>query len=198
MAKRLHAPGLAWCALAAVLASGALLAQALAPTTLDWQTPRALAEPWRLWTAAFVHFSALHLGANLLGMALVALLGWRSGASARLTLAWFIAWPLTHAALAWQPELVHYGGLSGVLHAGVAAIAVSLIAQHRGRRRTLGLAVLAVMAIKLLNETPWEGAVQTREGWDIAIAPLAHVTGTLAGALCALVAEATAGAGPRR
>ena len=188
MRRVLSAPGGAWCVLALLLALGALLPLVAPALPLDWQPAQFSHQAWRLWTAAFVHFSLLHLGSNLLGVALVATLGWRAAVPWHLTLAWCAAWPLTHLGLLLQPELAQYGGLSGVLHAGVAVVAVWLVAHHRGRRRTLGQAMLAVLALKLLSETPWAAAVQWREGWDIGIAPFAHVTGSLAGLGCATLA----------
>ena len=183
-------PGHLWAALAAALAAGALLLWWAPAALLDWQPQWALTEPWRLWSAAFVHWSPLHLGANLLGTALVAALGVAAAAPTRLAGAWFVAWPLTHLGLLARPELAHYGGLSGVLHAGVAATALWLVCAARGRRRAIGVALLAGLLAKLLTEEPWGAALRHPAGWDIAIAPLAHATGTLAGALCAVVAWA--------
>jgi hypothetical protein len=48
----------------------------------------------------------------------------------------------------------------------------------------VGLAVLAGIAAKIVNEAPWRGAVQHVPGWDIPIAPIAHATGAVAGLLC--------------
>jgi len=104
-----------------------------------------------------------------------------------------MAWPLTHAALAFQPLLLHYGGLSGVLHAGVAVAALDLVVQPGGRRRTIGWAVFAGLLLKLTQEQPWIGPTQVVAGWDIAIAPLVHVSGTVSGLLCGAVAQTIAG-----
>jgi rhomboid family GlyGly-CTERM serine protease len=171
--------------LAALLALGAV-AGTLAPVAwLDWQPARAAAEPWRFFSAAFVHLSALHLGANLVATALVAAWGWVARAPLGLALAWAVAWPLTHGALVLRPALHSYGGLSGVLHAGVAAVALGLLVTARGSRRWIGGAVLAGLLVKLLLERPWGPVLQRAPGWDIAIAPLAHTTGAVAGLLCA-------------
>ena len=85
-----------------------------------------------------------------------------------------------------QPALAHYGGLSGVLHAGVAVAATALLSQGTGRRRRIGLAVLAGLALKIILERPWAGALSYPQEWDIAVAPLAHAGGALAGVACAL------------
>jgi rhomboid family GlyGly-CTERM serine protease len=155
---------------------------------LDWQPALALLQPWRSVTAAWVHLSGQHLVGNLAGAVLVAAYGRAAGCGRRAALAWALAWPLTHAALALQPTLLYYGGLSGLMHAGVAVASWQLLRGARGQRRAVGAAVLAMMVLKLLLEAPWQGGPLRQEpGWDIAIAPLAHSTGALAGLLCAVV-----------
>ena len=172
-----------WPALALLLAAGALAMGGAASADWDWQPSLVLTQPWRAWTAAAVHFSAMHLGADLAGCAAVGAFGVAAGCGWRATLAWFIAWPLTQAALMIEPALAHYGGLSGVLHAGVAVAACQVLAGSR--RRWIGSAVLAGLALKLLLEQPWREPLRQWPGWDIAIAPLAHATGALAGLVCA-------------
>ena len=175
----------AWACLAIALGLGALAAWALPRQALDWQPALAFAEPWRLWTAAFMHLSPLHLQANLLGCAVVAAFGIAAGLPNSAAWAWLAAWPLTHAALALQPQLMHYGGLSGVLHAGVAIASLYIVALQPGRRRWIGVAVLAGLVAKLVLEQAWAGPTQAMAGWDFRVAPFAHLTGSLAGLLCA-------------
>jgi rhomboid family GlyGly-CTERM serine protease len=185
---RLNAPGAAWTALAALLGAGAVVAWWLPAAVLDWQPAQAAAQPWRAWTAAFVHWSPLHLGANLAGLLVVGLLGRVARLPAALALAWFAAWPLTQAGLLLRPELARFGGLSGVLHAGVAVAALALLVAARGRARAIGAAIAAGLVLKIVTEDPWGPPLREGGGWDIAVAPLAHATGALAGALCALPA----------
>jgi rhomboid family GlyGly-CTERM serine protease len=175
-----------WWALSALLGAGALAGALLPSHVLDWQPALAQAQPWRAWSAAFVHWSVRHLAANMAALLLVGALGAAAGCPGRATLAWALAWPIGHALLLVQPRLLHYGGLSGVLHAGVAVAAWQLVAAARGARRAIGIAVLAGLAVKLLLEAPWAGPVRTMAGWDIPIAPLAHATGALAGLCCAI------------
>ncbi|MBI3369691.1 MAG: hypothetical protein HY021_14955, partial [Burkholderiales bacterium] len=59
----------------AVAVGGALLAPWIGADRLDWQPALVWREPWRWWTAAWVHWSGLHLAANLVGAALVSMLG---------------------------------------------------------------------------------------------------------------------------
>lgn len=186
MAGRAGLNRAAWPALAlalALLSGGAWLAGADS-NRWDWQPGLAWSQPWRCWTAAAVHHSAWHLGANLAGCAVVGGFGLAAGCCGRAVLAWLLAWPLGVIGLAWQPELGHYAGLSGLLHAGVAIAAWQ--AWCGGRRGWLGLAVLAGLAAKIASESPWGPALRPLPEWGIAVAPLAHATGALAGLLCAL------------
>ncbi|EHR73409.1 Rhomboid family [Burkholderiales bacterium JOSHI_001] len=177
----------AWLALAALLAAGALVASALPRQALDWQPQLALSQPWRLITAAWVHWSPLHLLANVLGCAAVAAWGWRAHCDRHDALAWAAAWPLSHLVLLAQPQLLHYGGLSGVLHAGVVVAAVRLLFDGPAWPRAIALAVIGGLGLKVVLEAPWQGPLRQVPGWDIAIAPLAHIGGAAAGLLCALL-----------
>ena len=182
----------AWPSLCAGLALAAGLAWFAPREALDWQAQQAWTQPWRCWTAALVHLSPLHLGANLLGCAVVAAFGIAARLPPRATGAWLVAWPLGHIALSVQPQLLHYAGLSGVLHAGVAVAATHLVGSGHGQRRAVGAMVLAGLAIKLALEQPWAGPTQVIPGWDFRVAALAHLTGAVAGLLCGAVAEAVA------
>jgi rhomboid family GlyGly-CTERM serine protease len=184
----LHRPGVLWEVLAMLLGVGALLGGWAPASTLDWQPGLVASEPWRAWSAAFVHWSAWHLGVNLLGCALVGALGRAAALPVRATLAWCLAWPLGHLGLLTEPGLAHYGGLSGVLHAGVAVAGCWLAVAARGRPRAIGLAMLTGLAIKIVLEDPFGEPLVHPGGWDIAIAPRAHATGALAGAVAAGIA----------
>jgi rhomboid family GlyGly-CTERM serine protease len=179
-----------WIGLSALLAATAVALWFAPRDASDWQPSRAFTEPWRAWTAAFVHWTPWHLGANLVGCAVVGAFGVAARVPARATAAWLAAWPLAHAALALQPQLTRYGGLSGVLHAGVAIAAWHLLRHERGRRRLIGAAVMVGLALKLLLERPLAAPLQQVPGWDFAVAPLAHATGAAAGVLCAALADA--------
>jgi rhomboid family GlyGly-CTERM serine protease len=179
---------MAWLTVATAGLAGALLAWWLPAVTLDWQPALARTEPWRALTAAWVHWSPQHLAANAAGAAVVAALGWVARLPARAALAWLLAWPLTQIGLLLQPELAHYGGLSGVLHAGVAVAAVFLLRSGGSRRqRWVGAGLALGLLTKLLLEAPWGPALRPSAEMNMAVAPLAHASGALAGAVCALV-----------
>lgn len=192
----LLALGLALCALGVWLLPGDGL------RSLDWQPGRALQQPWRLWTAAWVHWSPQHLAINLSGAALLAALGRAARVGWGAAAAWLLAWPLTHAGLWVRPELAHYGGLSGVLHAGAAVVAVHLLAGREPGRRAAGAALLLGLGAKLLHEAPWGPVLQPLAGSNLSLAPWAHASGVLAGLASAAAMAAVrpvfsrAGAGP--
>ncbi len=122
---------------------------------LDWQ-PQTWTQPWRLVSAAWVHWSGEHLRPNLAGALALGLLGMAAQAPRRLAALWLIAWPLTQAlaaALALLapslPPFAHEAGASGVLHAGVVLLALHLAAMHRDVRRWVGAALLVAVVAKL-------------------------------------------------
>lgn len=170
----------------AALALGSVLGFAADRTLLDWQPQRAWPEAWRWWSAALVHFTPLHLGLNLLATALVAAYGWAARVPAVVALAWVASWPFTHLALLAKPELAHYGGLSGILHGGVAATTLWLIVRGDGAQRVVGWLMLIGQGVKLLLEQPWGAALHPPGEVDVAVAPLAHASGSIVGALLAL------------
>jgi len=180
---------LAWVATALLLAALAAFLRSAPHGALDWQPGIASSQPWRAWSAAFVHWSAWHLAANLIGCAVVAAFGVAARVPSRASVAWLLAWPLGHAALALQPTLASYGGLSGVLHAGVAIAGWHAACHDTGRRRLVGVAVLLGLALKLVLESSWSHAVQVVPEWDFPVASLAHLTGALAGLLCAVLVD---------
>jgi len=176
--------GMAWVMLAGLLCLGAVVVTAIsaeggtalsaAPlaNALDWQPALGLREPWRLWTCAWVHWSAAHLLVNVVGAMVVAFVGWRARLPASAAHAWLIAWPVTQVLMAALGDdrlgavMPHYGGLSGVLHAGAVVLGLSLAwplvrAQARPTalpaREDAGFARARASAIEpsRITEGPW-------------------------------------------
>lgn len=172
----------AWLLSLALAALASLLARLLPLEALIWQPALAAQQPWRFVTAAFAHWTPLHLAANLAGCAVLALLGWRAGLGRREALAGLLALPLTQAGLLLRPELQRYAGLSGVLHALAVIAALALLARG-GRERFVGAAIAAGLALKLALEQPWGPVLRATAGFDFAVAPWAHLSGAVAGLL---------------
>lgn len=171
-----------WLTLCAALAALSLLAWPLPREVLDWQPALLASQPWRAISAAFVHWTPLHLAANLAGCAVLALLGWRAHLGPREALAALIALPLTQLGLLLRPELLHYAGLSGELHA-LAAIAALTLFTRRSREHFVGAAIVVGLVIKLVLEHPLGPVLRDTPGFDFAVAPFAHLSGAVAGAL---------------
>lgn len=178
----------AWTVQCLVLAWGAALVFALPTDYFDWQ-PGRVDQAWRWWSAAWVHWSAQHLLANLAGVLVLAALGRAARLPGRAALAWLLAWPFTHFALLMRPELLHFGGMSGVLHAGVAVAALTLLFRPGRVERGWGLVIGLGLVLKIMLEQPFGPALRQVPGWGIAIAPLAHATGAVAGTLSALLMQ---------
>lgn len=177
----------AWWGLCALLGALGVLGRHVPRDLLDWQPALALTQPWRSFSAVAVHYSQVHLLVNLAGVAVVAALGWAARVTAGMGVAWVVAWPLTHIGLLSDPQLAHYGGLSGVLHAGVAIAALHLILAAGSQQRRIGTAIAFGLAIKVALEFPWSPA-SFHAGLGIMVAPLAHLSGVVVGLVCGAAA----------
>jgi len=219
VSRALRVDGAAWVLLSASLCLAAIAVTAAcakmgsAPAAtplgqaLDWQPALGLSQPWRLWTCAWVHGTAAHLAVNVAGGAVIAFVGWRARLAPAAAVAWLLAWPGTQALMAaigdapMEAAMPHYFGLSGVLHAGVIVLGLSLAAwppaparapaSARGRdtpramtrERWIGAAIVAGTLAKVALEAPWHLAPRPSEALGIAVAPIAHACGVGAGLL---------------
>lgn len=177
-----------WPALCLLLAAGSALSWWLGdPIEWEWW-PDFAGDTMTWWTAALVHRSAAHGLANLLALAAVAVLGLALQVPRAQAWALFAAWPLSTLGLLLFPQIERYAGLSGVLHAAVAVLVVHC-AGDRTRQPWAGL-LGAGLAAKLLAEGAWSRPLVFEPEWGFAVATGAHLSGALAGLLCALVAYA--------
>ncbi len=176
----------AWLGVSAVLGGLGVFGARLPPDMFDWQPALALTQPWRSFSAVAVHYSDAHLLVNLVGAGIVAALGWAVRITPRACVAWLVAWPLTQLGLLFDAQLTHYGGLSGVLHAGVAIAALHVIRAGDSRQRGIGVAVGVGLLLKVALEFPW--TPHAHAGLGITVAPLAHVSGLAAGVACGVLA----------
>lgn len=172
--------GAAWPLLCAGLAATSGLAWPAPRDALDWQPALLAPEPWRALTAAFVHWTPLHLAANLAGCAVLALLGARARLGAREAAAGLLALPLAQLGLWLRPDLTRYAGLSGELHA-LAALAALTLLTRPGRDRWVGAGIALGLVVKVALEQPLGPALRVTEGFDFPVAPFAHLSGAVAG-----------------
>jgi rhomboid family GlyGly-CTERM serine protease len=156
-----------------------LAVELLAPAgTLEYRRALLAPEPWRLLTGHLVHLSLTHALLNCVALMLLARLF-----DARLKPGelWLVlgAAPVLISLAFWTllPELQWYRGLSGALHALYFAGCVVWLGDATDRSRWLPLAALALGAIKVLAEQPWDSSFPFREWLGAAVVPQAHLIG---------------------
>ncbi len=176
---------MAWVGLCSALALASLFV-AFNPhaLTLVWHAAAWQHHPWMLWTASLVHLSPAHLLVNLGALVVLAVLGGFLHARWPATLAVVLAWPLSTLALAWWPEVGWYAGMSGLLMAMLAVLAVH--AWLVGPRAAAAV-LLFVLALKLLAERAWSHPLAFDPYWGFNVVNAAHLAGASAGAVCAAV-----------
>ncbi len=150
-------------------------------------TPESLAqgELWRLLTGPLVHASADHAVRDLgllliLGLTFEPLVGRRFGAALLLST---VAAPLV--AFLVDPELVAYFGMSGTVHAVVAAALVAEWRRAAGRPPLwIVAASLIIPAVLVLELSPGPVLFHLDLGPQIRSVPATHLLGFICGALC--------------
>lgn len=152
---------------------------------LVWHADGWARHPWQLWTASLAHLSSAHLLINLAALLAMAVLGLFLQVGRSAVLACLLAWPLGTLALSFWSEIGYYSGMSGLLMAMLALLAVFASAQT-GTRGT-GVFLLIVLGFKLLTEHGWNQPLAFDPRWGFNVVYAAHLTGALAGALSAVV-----------
>jgi rhomboid family GlyGly-CTERM serine protease len=136
-------------------------------------------EIWRIWMSSGVHFSASHLGWDLLVFACVGT--WAESKWPGPARWLYLAAPaaICAALVAFQPELRYYGGLSGL----ACALAVfGCLQEAQARRSVAWLAPVALIAVKICWECERGASLFVPlDSAGIYLVPLSH----LAGAACA-------------
>ena len=160
-----------------------LAIELLAPAeALEYRRDLLAAEPWRLLTGHLVHLSLTHA---LLNCVALMLLGRLFDSRLRPGELWAVLGgaPVLISLGFWLmlPELQWYRGLSGALHALYFAGCVVWLGEATGRGRWLPLVALALGAIKVLVEQPWDASFPFREWLGAAVVPQAHLIGAVLG-----------------
>ena len=156
---------------------------------LIWRADDWTRHPWTLWTTAWVHINTPHLIGNQLAMGALAVMAWLVRPGLMSAWAWVGAWPLSVLVLPWWPHIGHYAGLSGLIHSAVAVVGVHLVtgATNIPKARRWGGILLVGLLVKLVVEQAWHYPVVWNDGAGMSIVTAAHLCGTLAGVLLALV-----------
>jgi hypothetical protein len=156
---------------------------------LTWHYDTVWSMPWTLWTSAWVHVNPPHLIFSQMGLGLLVALAWVLRPPWISTWAWLLSWPLAQACLVWWPQIGYAAGLSGLMHAGVAVLAVhllmGLVRIPKGRR--WGSLLLLALLVKLAMERGWAHPVVWDGGTELSVVQALNLTSALWGAALALV-----------
>ena len=178
----------AWPGVTVTLALVAVLAWAWPALSAGMIYDRALLAKqqwWRLWTGHLVHYGISHLFWNLAVFVPVGC--WLERGWPGLVRWFYVICPLfiSGLLLAWDPTLTRYAGLSGVATGAIVLLAGLQLRRHPAEPAWFWLAVLALVAIKIVAElvvgTPL--IVSSREFTGIRNVPLSHLGGLVCAAL---------------
>lgn len=146
-----------------------------------WQD-HLFAEPWRLWTAHWVHVGWIHYLLNMIAFACLPFIFPRA-CIWHFSAIFLLISPLLSLSFYWiLPDIGAYAGLSGVLHGAYAAIAcVHLLYK---RERSFAALVLFLIFAKLI----WENTIGSTGTAQLIGSPVlveAHLLGVIWGILLA-------------
>lgn len=133
---------------------------------------------WRYWTAHWVHLGWKHLLLNFLALMLLPLLFVKCQSRQLWWGLLSIAPILSLMLYFWQPQLVLYAGLSGVLHGIFVALALYHLAFQSERK--LALFLLLGVGLKIYIEQRY-GDSQTADIIGFPVIVDAHLYGALCG-----------------
>ena len=182
--------------LAALLAAGLVfLLPGLQPLLIYDREAILGGEVWRLFTGHWVHFSARHLGCNLVVFGIAGMIvesrhdpRWR----------WLLAlapWLIGLGLLGAEPRMSSYGGLSGVATAAVVYLALSGVKESppwlerraspsATKQNWLWWGTLLLVALKMILEWATGQALFVGAGREQFVsAPLSHLLGGLSATL---------------
>lgn len=174
----------AWPGLCLALALGSLYAWSGGQQDLlVWHAGAWSHHPWQLWTASLAHLTTAHLLINLASLLALAVLGGFMHAGRWAVAASLLAWPLSTLGLVLWPEITYYSGMSGLLMAMLAVLAV--FATTQTETRVSGVVLLCVLGFKLLTEHAWSQAMAFDPRWGFNVVYAAHLSGAVAGTVSA-------------
>lgn len=189
----------AWLLLCALHGVASMLlwwAREPAVQALTWRAELWPAQPWTLWTSAWVHLNTPHLIGNQLALGALTAAGWVLRPPLSATLAWALSWPLLQASLDWWPHVGYAVGLSGLLHAGVMVLGLHLLVGAAPQRaRPWGAILVSGLLIKLLIEQGWRQPVVWDPGNEVSVVQAAHLAGAVWGALLGALSAWRSGRG---
>ncbi|MCK4535733.1 MAG: rhombosortase [Desulfuromonadales bacterium] len=141
-------------------------------------------ELWRIFTAPLVHFSTSHLFWNLLVFAAAGWVAETTESRGFWIVCGFSAISPGLIFLWASPELIRYGGLSGLASGAVAYLCLCK-AMTTGKHKLLWLTILVLIGVKIMIEVTTANPIFVRTGTPFHVLPAAHFWGCV-GALVAL------------
>lgn len=148
-----------------------------------YQADVFLSEPWRWWTAHWVHVGWVHYILNVLALACLPLLFPNIRIKTLLALLIILPPLLSLSFYVFYPNVYAYAGLSGILHG--LFIFCALVSLKEKKERNFALIVLSLILIKILWES-FFGALQTEQLIGHPVLTQAHLLGVIFGSVCAI------------
>jgi rhomboid family GlyGly-CTERM serine protease len=140
-------------------------------------------EVWRLITGHLTHYTGAHLAYNLF---VFALFGWIAEKAGRLRYELLLLWLSLFVSLfliVGKPDLVVYGGLSGVVCGLVIAVSLMGVAKP-GPWRLPAVLLLILLPLKVIVEFVMGSSILPyAEPQPFTMVPLSHAAGIIGGAL---------------
>lgn len=152
-----------------------------------WRADHWFQSPWTLWTSAWVHMNTPHLIGNQMAVGALAAMAWLLKPHAGAGVAWLLSWPLMVLCLLNWPQVGHYAGLSGLVHAAVAIVGLHLVLGEMRipKAQRWGAMLLLGLLVKLGLERAWHWPVVWSDADDMSVVQAAHLAGAGVGLLAA-------------
>ena len=138
---------------------------------------------WRLFSGHLVHLNDKHLILNLIAWVIVFFLGVNYLSLSRwIVLLLILTLSISAGLYYFVPEVLYYGGLSGVLHGYFAYILVEWIKN----KQRLSWIILLLLIAKVLAENFSDMGSSTTEYLELRVVTEAHLIGIVVGIIAAL------------
>jgi hypothetical protein len=183
-----------WLLLCALHGVASILLWWAQPAMLDlltWRADDGARHLWTVWTSAWVHPSTPTLIGHQMALGVLTAFAWVVRPPWSATLAWLLAWPLAQLSLGLWPQIGYAVGLSAVLHAAWAVLAVQLLQGRIGmpQARRWGALMLLGLLLRLGLERAWDHPVVWDGGNDRSLVQALHLTGAFWGLTLGVLAR---------
>lgn len=146
--------------------------------------PSFLEQPWRCWTAHWVHVGWIHFVLNAMAFACLPFIFPHIKNRYLVSLLWILPACISLSFFYFYPQIEAYAGLSGVLHGLYIAAAIYFLKFKNERNFSVLVIVLVIAKIVWEN---FIGSLQTSQLIGSPVLIEAHFIGALWGALLAII-----------